>query len=303
MRLVIEPNRRDVGEFATQYVVRKILSWQSHQGNSKAVFGLCVSGRGHVMSKLLDGLVQEHKKGVLSFHNVAVFATDEFIGLDRAHPASQHYYFYHRLFKHTDILRENVHLLDGNCGNTPESWREECDKYERAIVSVGGLDLVVTETGYDGSIGRNFPGSSLNGRTRAKALNYDTAVDVAEEQFDGEIDLVPKFAFTIGLGTLFEAQELVVLFSGIRKAHALENCTERDINHMWPCSFVQKHPCCLIICDESATNELRVRTVSYFKGLQRAAALTVLDSPANNPIYSSSNPRAKDAALALKSVK
>ena len=283
MRLVIEPNRRELGQFTTQYVAQSIRKWRAlHDKEDGCMFGLCVSGRGHVMSKLLDGLVDEHKKGGLGFANVAVFATDEFIGLDRGHPASQHYYLYHKLFKHVDILPQNVHVLDGNCGKTPESWQAECIRYEQAIESIGGLNLVVAEPGYDGSIGRNFPGSSLNARTRSKALNYDTAVDVAEEQFEGDIDLVPKFAFTIGLGTLLEAKELVILFSGIRKAHAMENCTEQPINHMWPCSFVQKHPCCLVICDESATNELRVKTVAYFKGIQKTAKLNTLDSLANN---------------------
>lgn len=285
MRLIIQPKRNEVSRFCSEYVVERITKWCEDNDNeddpNSRTFGLCVSGRDVVMSKLLDDLVAAYRAGSISFKKVAVFATDEFVNLEQSHTASQHYYLYHRLFKHVDILRENVHLLNGNCGMSPKDWENECRLFEDAIESVGGLELVVIEPGVDGSIGRNSPGSSLVASTRKKMLNYDTSVQVAEEQFDGDLDQVPKISLTIGLGTLSKAKEVLLLFSGIRKARALAHCTENPINHMWPCSFVQKHQCSMIVCDEPATSELRMKTVTYFKGLQKTAALQSLDSKAH----------------------
>ena len=284
MRLIIEPTRKKVSSLCSEYIVERIAKWcEDHNSGqtSAEMFGLCISGRGVVMSRVLDDLVSAFNSGAFSFRKVAVFATDEFVDFDRNHPASQHHYLYHRLFKHVDILRENVFVLNGNCGLTQEELDNECKIFEDAIISVGGIELAVMESEGDGSIGRNNPGSSLVSRTRQKTVNYDTAVEIAEEQFDGDIDKVPKVSLTIGLGTLFEANELVMLFSGIRKAQALAQCTEHEINHMWPCSFIQRHRCSLIFCDEPATSELRVKTVRYFKGIQKIACLESINSVAH----------------------
>ncbi|CAK9014464.1 Glucosamine-6-phosphate isomerase 2 (Glucosamine-6-phosphate deaminase 2) (GNPDA 2) (GlcN6P deaminase 2) [Durusdinium trenchii] len=217
------------------------------------------------MSEVLKLLVASHSAGRLSFERVAVFGTDEFVGLGMTHAASQHSYFWHHLFKHVDVRSDNVHVLDGNAVDLAK----ECAAYEDAILKAGGLKLVVAESGRGGEIGRNGPGSSLVARTRERLLDFESSVHIAEEQFDGQLEQVPKTCLTVGIGTVLQADEVVVVFSGIHTAQALENCVENPINHMWPVSMIQTKKRTLVICDEAATMELRVKTVKYFKGLQR----------------------------------
>mmetsp|Transcript_9446 Transcript_9446/g.15444 ORF Transcript_9446/g.15444 Transcript_9446/m.15444 type:complete len:299 (-) Transcript_9446:49-945(-) len=278
MRLVIEEDASQVGSFSSEYVVERVTKWcEDHAETSEALFGLCLSGRGRVMSHLLDALVEAYKQGDFSFKQVAVFATDEFVGLPETHPATQHAYLWHKLFKHVDIKRENVYVLDG----MKEDLVAECAAYEQAIERVGGIQLVVMESGNAGEVGRNESGSSLYAGTRLKTLSYDTLHDIAESQFDGDMSKVPKVTMTIGLKNLMKATEILLLFSGIRKSHALESCVETSINHMWPVSIFQKHNCCMIVCDEPATMELRVATVKYFTGLQQTAKLGDIEAEAH----------------------
>ena len=164
-----------------------------------------------------------------------------------------------------------MHLLDGNAAD----WPTECAAYEEAIAASGGLDLVFFGTGPDGHVGRNEPGSSLHSRTRPKTLAYDTRkVLAARWQGLADGEEVPTVALTMGLGTLLEAKELVVLFPGVGRAHALERCLEHGVNHMFPVSVMQMHKRVCFVADEDATLELRVKTVRYFKGLTETEART-----------------------------
>jgi len=259
------------------YVVEQVEKFcealEAHDDGS--VFSICLSGQGRLMGTLLDALVAAHKASKLCFDRVAIFVSDEFVCDDMLLPLTQHTFFWHRLFKHVNVRRENVYILDGSV----EDWAGECGRFEAAIKASGGLDLVVTESGPSGEIARNAPGSSLSSQTRATLLNYDAAVDVAEHLFDGEVDMVPRMCLTVGLQTILQAAEVVLLFAGIHKSVALENCVEHPVSHMWPVSSVQRHCCCMIVCDEAATMELRVGTVRYFEGLQCTANLTAENPP------------------------
>ncbi|CAB3360359.1 Hypothetical predicted protein [Cloeon dipterum] len=169
---------------------------------------------------------------------------------------------FENFFKHIDIDPKNVHLLDGNAPNL----EKECVEYEEKIKQSGGVDLFVGGIGPDGHIAFNEPGSSLVSRTRVKTLAQDT-LEANARFFNNDISKVPKQALTVGVGTVMDAREVMILITGAHKAFALYKAIEEGVNHMWTVSAFQQHPRTLFICDEDATLELRVKTVKYFKNL------------------------------------
>ena len=213
-------------------------------------------------------LVAMYKRGELSFKHVVTFNMDEYVGLPRDHPESYHSFMWKHLFKHIDIDPKNVHILDGNAVDLVK----ECDQFEATIKKFGGVELFLGGVGNDGHVAFNEPGSSLSSRTRIKTLAYETVVANARF-FEGNLDKVPKLALTVGVGTILDAREIVVLITGQAKADALLKCVEQGINHMYTLSALQSHPNSCIVCDDAATGELRVRTVRYFKGLEQVTEM------------------------------
>lgn len=159
-------------------------------------------------------------------------------------------------FSHVNIHPNNVNILNGNAPNL----EAECVEYEAKIKRVGGIDLFLAGIGEDGHIAFNEPGSSLASRTRVKTLAYDTIL-ANSRFFDNDLEKVPKMALTVGVQTVLEAREVVVIILGARKALALQRCIEQGVNHMWTLSSLQLHPHPMIVCDEDATLELQVKTV------------------------------------------
>ena len=120
----------------------------------------------------------------------------------------------------------------------------------------------------DGHIAFNEPGSSLKSRTRVKTLTQDTLI-VNSRFFDNDVNLVPKHALTVGVGTVMDAQEVLIMVNGHAKARALHHAVESSINHLWTISTLQLHPKGIIVCDEAATDELKVGTYRYFKEIEK----------------------------------
>jgi glucosamine-6-phosphate deaminase len=132
------------------------------------------------------------------------------------------------LFNHIDIPHENINILNGNA----EDLANECGKYEEKIQQVGGINLFLGGIGPDGHIAFNEPGSFLSSRTRIKILTYDT-IAANSRFFDNDISKVPKTALTVGVGTVMDAEEVLILITGYGKARALQKCVEDGVNHMW----------------------------------------------------------------------
>lgn len=141
----------------------------------------------------------------------------------------------------------------------------------KKIEEYGGIDLFLAGIGPDGHIAFNEPGSSLASRTRVKTLAYDTIVANARF-FGGDTSKVPHMALTVGVGTVMDAKEVILMVTGPNKAYALSKCIEEGVSHMWTCSALQNHPSSFVVADEDATLELRVKTVKYFKGLMKVSA-------------------------------
>lgn len=163
---------------------------------------------------------------------------------------------YDHFFSHVNVHPSNIHILNGNAVD-PET---ECVQYEAAIKAAGGIDLFLGGIGPDGHIAFNEPGSSLLSRTRVKTLAYDTML--ANSRFFGnDLEKVPKMALTVGIQTILEAREVVIIITGSHKSLALKKCIEDGVNHMWTLSSLQLHPHPMIVVDEDATLELQVKTV------------------------------------------
>uniref|UniRef100_A0A914DJH0 Glucosamine-6-phosphate isomerase n=1 Tax=Acrobeloides nanus TaxID=290746 RepID=A0A914DJH0_9BILA len=207
-------------------------------------------------------LIELYKQEKVSFKYVKTFNMDEYVGLPRDHPESYHSFMFHNFFRHIDIDPKNVHILDGNA----QDLNAECQEYEDKIKEAGGIELFVGGIGPDGHVAFNEPGSSLSSRTRIKTLAKETIYANARF-FNNDISKVPTQALTVGVQTIMDAREVMILISGASKAHALHKTIEEGVSHMWTVSALQLHPSAMFIADEDATLELRVNTVKYFKGL------------------------------------
>lgn len=256
MRLVI--TQENVGYWAAIYVANKINAAAPTKENP-FILGLPTGGTPLTM---YQQLIQFYKAGKVSFKHVITFNMDEYVGLSESHPESYHYYMWQNFFLHIDIQPQNVNILNGNAPDL----KKECLAYEEKIASLGGIDLFIGGVGNDGHIAFNEPGSSLSSKTRLKTLTYDTVV-ANSRFFNNDLDQVPKKALTVGVQTLLDAKEVLILASGLSKALAVQQAVEGSVNHMWTITALQMHRHGIIVCDDPATMELKVKTVKYFKEL------------------------------------
>jgi glucosamine-6-phosphate deaminase len=261
MRVIIQPNYELVSKWAANYVAKRINEFAPGKAKS-FVLGLPTGSSPLGMYK---ELIKLNKAGKVSFKNVVTFNMDEYVNLPKDHSESYHSFMWNNFFSHIDIPKENVNILNGNAPDL----ESECANYEERIKKAGGVTLFVGGIGPDGHIAFNEPGSSLSSRTRVMALTYDTIL-ANSRFFDGDINKVPKTALTVGVGTVMDAREVLIIVNGYKKARALRHAIEEGVNHMWTVSALQLHPNGIIVCDDEATAELRVGTVKYFRDIESA---------------------------------
>lgn len=260
MRVIIKANKDEVGVWAGDYVARKI-NESNPTADKPFVLGLPT---GSSPLGMYARLIELHKAGKVSFRHVITFNMDEYIGIPRDHEQSYHTFMWTNFFNHIDIPAENVNILDGNAAD----MRAECQRYEDKIKAVGGIELFVGGIGPDGHIAFNEPGSSLASRTRVKTLTTDTII-ANSRFFDNDTSKVPTTAVTVGVGTILDAREVMILVNGHNKAVALKQGIEGSVNQMWTITALQLHPKGIIVCDEDSTVELKVGTYRYFKDIER----------------------------------
>ncbi len=262
MRVIIEPNYDLVSQWAAHYVARKIKAFGPN-AKKPFVLGLPTGSSPVGMYNELAGM---NKKGLVSFKNVVTFNMDEYVALPQDHPESYHSFMWRNLFSRIDIPKKNVNILNGNAPNLDA----ECAGYEERIRQMGGIRLFVGGIGADGHIAFNEPGSSLTSRTRVVRLTSDTRI-VNSRFFDNDPSKVPETALSVGVGTVMDADEVLIIVNGPNKARALRHAVEEGVNHMWTVSALQMHPKGIIVCDDEATLELKVGTVRYFKDVEAAS--------------------------------
>lgn len=266
MRILIHENYQSLSKWVAYYTAKKIKEFNPTPGRP-FVMGLPT---GSSPIGTYQNLIELYKEGKISFKNVVTFNMDEYVGIPEDHPASYHYFMYHHLFNHIDIPKENINILNGNA----KDLKAECKRYEEKIESYGGIHLFLGGIGADGHIAFNEPGSSLSSRTRLKTLTHDT-IQANARFFDNDISLVPRTALTVGVATIMDAEEVLIIVNGLHKARALKMGVEEGVNHMWTVSMLQLHRYGIIACDEEATEEIKVGTLKYFKDIEKEALRTL----------------------------
>ena len=260
MRVIIEPDYEQLSRWAAEYVIKRINDFNPTPEH-KFVLGLPPGSSPVGMYK---NLVKANKEGRVSFKNVLTFNMDEYVGLPEEHPESYHSFMATNLFNHIDCPKENIHILNGNA----EDLEAECAHYEEMIAEAGGIDLFIGGIGPDGHIAFNEPFSSLVSRTRQKTLTTDTII-ANSRFFEGDVNKVPKTALTVGVGTVMDAREVMILVNGHAKTRALQAAVEGPVCQAWTISALQQHQHGIIVCDEAATDELKVATYKYFKDIEK----------------------------------
>ena len=260
MRVIIEQDKAAMSKWAANHIIERIRAFAPTE-ERPFVLGLPTGG---TPLGTYAELIRRHKAGDVSFRHVITFNMDEYIGIPRDHEQSYYTFMWTNFFSHIDILPENAHILNGNA----EDIEAECERYEAKIKEVGGIDLFMGGIGPDGHIAFNEPGSSLTSRTRVKSLTTDTII-ANSRFFDNDLNKVPKTAVTVGVGTVMDAREVMILANGHNKARAIREAVEGPVSQRWTITCLQLHPHGIIVCDEEACDELTVGTYRYFKDIEK----------------------------------
>ncbi len=241
MRVVVLENAEAVAQFAADLIVRQV------NGKPNSVLGLAT---GSTPLGTYRKLIEAYQGGRVTFKSVTTFNLDEYFGLEPTHEQSYRRFMCESLFNHIDIDLAKTHVPLGSSDDV----EQETAGYEQAIRVSGGIDLQLLGIGTDGHIAFNEPGSSLASRTRLKTLTRRTREDNA--RFFGSLDGVPKMAITMGIGTIMESRQLLLLACGEGKAEAIAKSIEGPISSICPASVLQWHRQAIVVLDKGAARSL-----------------------------------------------
>jgi len=258
MRVVIQDNYDNMSKWTARYIAARI---KAHKEDRPFVLGLPT---GSSPIGVYSELIKMYEAGEISFKNVVTFNMDEYVGLPREHDQSYWYFMHYYFFDHVDVPAENINILNG----LAEDVEAECARYEEKIASYGGIDLFLGGIGVDGHLAFNEPGTSLTSRTGLRKLTSDTRI-VNSRFFDNDPEKVPAYALSVGIGTVMDAKEVIVVINGHNKARALAKVVEGGISQKWTCSALQMHQNAIICCDEPACGELTVDTYKYYLDIEK----------------------------------
>ncbi len=243
MEVIIRPTTEDATELVAQLIADKI----------KAKPSLCMGlATGSTMESVYAKLVKRHKAG-LDFSLVRTYNLDEYIGLAPENPNSYRHYMNELLFKHINVDMRNTHLP---CG-VADDLRKACELYEESICQNGGIDLQLLGIGRSGHIGFNEPLSSFQSRTREKSLT-PTTIAQNSPLFDPP-ESMPRRALTMGVKTILESRQAIMLVTGAAKADILAKAVEGPMTSMISATALQMHPNCIVVADEAAAEKLEAR--------------------------------------------
>ncbi len=197
-------------------------------------------------------LASRVEQGTSDLSRATTFNLDEFVGIPSDHPGSFRTFMNTHLFGRVNLALERIHFLNGAAVDTAE----ECERYERAIAAAGGIDIQILGVGSNGHIGFNEPGPELQARTHRVTLEPATRRDNAD-LFAGDADAVPAEALSMGIATILQARQIVLLATGSAKAAIVERLLRGPIATELPGSFLQVHPDVEVVLDEAAAAGLR----------------------------------------------
>ena len=241
MKVVILKDAAAVAAYGAEIFVKQI------NKKNHSVLGLAT---GSTPVALYQELIDANKESKVSFSAVRSFNLDEYMGIEGDHPQSYRHFMNEELFNHVDIDKSNTQVPPGNAANPIEA----CEKYERDIVDMGGIDIQLLGIGRNAHIGFNEPSSSLASRTRVKTLTQATIDDNA--RFFGADEHQPHLSITMGIGTILESKKVVLLATGEGKAEAIQATVEGPLSAACPASALQMHRNAVLIIDEAAASKL-----------------------------------------------
>lgn len=197
-------------------------------------------------------LVKMYKAGDLDFSQVTTVNLDEYKGMDGTNEQSYRYFMNYHLFSKVNIPLENTHVPDG----TVEDTEAGCKAYNEILHQAGPADLQLLGIGHDGHIGFNEPGDYFPKETHCMKLAEET-IQANKRFFQSEED-VPRYAYTMGIGTIMSAKTILLVASGTDKAEALARAINGPITPALPGSILQLHPNCIVVADEAALSKTQL---------------------------------------------
>lgn len=245
MLVIIHPNKEVASIQAARIVAHEI------RRKPNTVLGLST---GSTPVATYTELIRMHREEGLDFSDVTTFNLDEYCGISREHPQSFYSQIHNNFVDQVNLRRDRTHIPDGES----RDFAKTCTDYEAAIKDAGGIEIQLLGIGRTGHIGFNEPTSSLVSRTRLKTLSDETMND--NSKISGDI---PPVAITMGIGTILEARQILLLAFGEAKAVPIAKAIEGPISSSCSASALQMHPAVRFILDESAASQLRHR--SYYE--------------------------------------
>jgi glucosamine-6-phosphate deaminase len=236
----------EMSQRASQFILEKVRKMKS------PVLGLAT---GSTPEGLYRYLVKSYVEEQLTFHNFITFNLDEYVGLGNTSPNSYYYYMQENFFQYVDIPSENIHLPNGMA----KDLEVECRLYEERINGVGNIDIQVLGLGLNGHIGFNEPGTAFTSRTHVVELDESTRK--ANSKFFTQLREVPKKAITMGIETILESKEILLLVSGENKSDALAKLINGEVSEQFPASILKTKQEVTIIADEAA-----LRSIEEYNG-------------------------------------
>lgn len=204
---------------------------------------------GRTPLRLYDELAERNRVGRIDFHRVRTFNLDEWVGANRDSAGSYARFMDEHFFSRVNLQPRNCQIPDGSRSDLGA----ECARYERLIREAGGIDLAILGIGRNGHIGFNEPGTPFDSRTHVVEVTAETRLANRWSFPDGR---VPTRAMTVGIGTILDARQIVLLATGGAKANVLRCLLEDPIDPSFPASALRLHPCVHLVADSLAAARL-----------------------------------------------
>ena len=237
MKLICIENYAEMSVVTGKIIVDKIRTTQS------LTLGFAT---GSTPKGVYNYLIEDHRANGTSYQQVKSVNLDEYIGLKAQDPNSYHYFMRQNLFDHLDIKQNHTHIPNGAAGDL----EQECLRYEQLIKALGGVDLQLLGIGQNGHIGFNEPGTPFSSRTQIVTLARNTRE--ANSRFFNSLEDVPTHAITMGIASILESKEILLLVSGEKKAEALLKFMNGEISEEFPASALKHHQNVTVIADRDA---------------------------------------------------
>lgn len=246
MKLKVVENKKELGIFVSN-IVQEVIE-RKNKENKNAVLGLPT---GSTPLPVYEELSNRCLNKSINFNNTITFNLDEYVGIDYSNPNSYHKFMDDNLFNNININRKNIHIPDGNSFDLEEA----ADKYEKMIIDTGGIDIQLLGIGSNGHIGFNEPAENLKLKTNIVNLTDKTIED--NSRFFTNKEEVPKQAITMGIGTIFNADKIILMATGKNKKDAINKLLNEDVlTTLFPATLLKLHKDFTVVIDKELYNEI-----------------------------------------------